>query len=134
MPVSDPSLKDEALKEKWERILALKQEVSKVLEGARRDRVIGHPLDADVRLMADGETLEFLTSVEPLLEDVFICSKVEVSKGDGPFIESENFTRLGVEAAKAPGSKCPRCWHYREDIGTNKAHPEICVRCAEQLA
>ncbi|HON96314.1 MAG TPA: class I tRNA ligase family protein, partial [Deltaproteobacteria bacterium] len=134
MPVSEPSLKDDDLKEKWVRILVLRQEVSKVLEVARREKVIGHPLDSDVRLKADGETLEFLKSVEPLLEDVFICSKVEVSKGDGPFIESENFSQLGIEAAKAPGAKCPRCWHYREDIGKSSTHPEICGRCAEQLA
>ena len=134
MPVSEPSLKDDDLKEKWVRILVLRQEVSKVLEVARREKVIGHPLDSDVRLKADGETLEFLKSVEPLLEDVFICSKVEVSKGDGPFIESENFSQLGIEAAKAPGAKCPRCWHYREDIGKSATHPEICGRCAEQLA
>ncbi|HPI92481.1 MAG TPA: isoleucine--tRNA ligase [Deltaproteobacteria bacterium] len=134
MPESDPKLRDEALKEKWGRILALKQEVSKVLEVARREKVIGHPLDADVRLRADGETLEFLMNVEPFLEDVFICSKVGVSKGEGPYVESEIFAELGIEAVKAPGAKCPRCWHYREDIGSSKAHPDICRRCAEQLA
>ncbi|HOS96325.1 MAG TPA: class I tRNA ligase family protein, partial [Deltaproteobacteria bacterium] len=134
MPVSDASLRDEALKEKWGRILALRQEVSKVLEGARRDKVIGHPLDADVKLSADGETYDFLRTVEPFLEDVFICSKVEVSRGDGPYIDSESFAKLGIVAAKAPGAKCPRCWHYREDIGKSEKHPEICARCAEQLA
>jgi len=133
MPTADPGLKDEALKEKWERILALKQEVSKVLEGARRDKVIGHPLDARVMLAADGDTLDFLKSVEPFLEDVFICSGVEVVQGDGPYIESENFSKLGIQAAKAPGKKCPRCWHYREGIGASQAHPEICPRCAQQL-
>jgi isoleucyl-tRNA synthetase len=49
-------------------------------------------------------------------------------------VESENFSRLGIVAAKAPGAKCPRCWHYREDVGKSEKHPEICARCAEQLA
>jgi isoleucyl-tRNA synthetase len=86
-----------------------------------------------VKLVADGDTLAFLKDVEPFLEDVFICSGVEVAKGDGPYIESENFTNLRIEALKATGQKCPRCWHYREGIGKSQAHPEICPRCVEQL-
>ncbi len=134
MPSVDPAMKDEELKVKWDRILKLRQEVSKVLEGARRDKVIGHSLDAKVNLVSDGDTLDFLKIVEPFLEDVFICSSVEVSKGDsGPYIESEDFSRLKVEATKAAGRKCPRCWHYREDIGKSSAQPEICARCTDQL-
>ncbi len=133
MPATDPGLKDEVLKEKWERILALKQEVSKVLEGARRDKVIGHPLDAKVILTADGDTYDFLKDVEQFLEDVFICSGVEVARGEGPYIESENFAQLRIETQKATGKKCPRCWHYREGIGQSQAHPELCPRCVEQL-
>ena len=133
LPSPDPALKDDSLHEKWERILALKQDVSKVLEGARRDKVIGHPLDANVKLVADGDTLDFLTSVEPFLQDVFICSGVEVSKGDGPYIESETFSKLRIEVAKAAGQKCPRCWHYSTGIGKSQAHPEICPRCVEQI-
>jgi len=133
LPTADDAFKDEGLKAKWERILALKQEVSKVLEGARREKVIGHPLDAKVNLVADGDTLAFLRDVEPFLEDVFICSGVEVVKGDGPYMESESFSNLRIEAEKATGQKCPRCWHYREGIGKSQAHPEICPRCVEQL-
>ena len=134
MPSPDLRFRDAALKEKWERILALKQEVSKVLEGARRDKVIGHPLDASVTLGADGDTLDFLKSVEPFLEDVFICSGVKVVKTEGPYMESENFTKLRIDAVKAGGKKCPRCWHYREGIGQSQAHPHICPRCVEQLS
>jgi len=133
LPSSDPALKDDSLHAKWERILALRQDVSKVLEGARRDKVIGHPLDADVTLVADGDTLEFLKSVEPFLQDVFICSGVYVAKGDGPYMESETFSNLRVEAAKAAGQKCPRCWHFSTDIGKSRVHPDICPRCVEQI-
>lgn len=133
LPSSDPALKDDSLHTKWERILALRQDVSKVLEGARRDKVIGHPLDADVKLVADGDTLDFLKSVEPFLQDVFICSGVDVAKGDGPYMESETFSNLRVEAAKAAGQKCPRCWHFSTGIGKSRVHPDICPRCVEQI-
>jgi len=26
-----------------------------------------------------------------------------------------------------------RCWHYREDVGADSHHPEICVRCVENV-
>jgi isoleucyl-tRNA synthetase len=29
--------------------------------------------------------------------------------------------------------KCERCWHYREDVGVNPAHPTICGRCDSNL-
>jgi isoleucyl-tRNA synthetase len=133
MPVADPSLMDEALAAKWGRVLLLRQEVSKEMEQARRDKVIGHPLDARVNLFAGGETLDFLESIGPVLGDVFICSGVKVAEGDGKYGESESFSQLRIEVSKAPGGKCPRCWHYREDIGQNPAFAEVCGRCASQL-
>jgi isoleucyl-tRNA synthetase len=30
--------------------------------------------------------------------------------------------------------KCVRCWHRRPDIGAHPEHPEICGRCAENIA
>jgi isoleucyl-tRNA synthetase len=124
---------DEALAAKWGRVLLLRQEVSKEMEQARRDKVIGHPLDARVNLFAGGETLDFLESIGPVLGDVFICSGVKVAEGDGKYGESESFSQLRIEVSKAPGGKCPRCWHYREDIGQNPAFAEVCGRCASQL-
>jgi isoleucyl-tRNA synthetase len=134
MPVSDNTLKDEALKAKWGRILQLRQEVSKELERARREKVIGHSLDAHVTLFANGETLDFLKSVEPFLGDVFICSLVSVAEGEGPYIESDAFSHLRIEASRTPGAKCPRCWRYSTEIGKNQAFPEVCPRCADQLS
>jgi len=134
MPNVEEALKDAGLAGKWDRIIALRQEVSKVMEQARRDKVIGHPLDARVTLVADGDTLDFLRDIEGGISDIFICSGVTVSKGDGPYIESEEFSQLRIEAVKAPGEKCPRCWHYSEDIGKSSEYPEVCARCAEQLA
>jgi isoleucyl-tRNA synthetase len=29
--------------------------------------------------------------------------------------------------------KCERCWHYRDDVGANPAHPTICGRCDSNL-
>ena len=102
-------------------------------EAARRDKVIGHPLDARITLFAEGPTYDFLEAVAPSLEDIFICSGVSVEHGDGNYGESEGFPLMRIGVSKAPGGKCPRCWHYREDIGKDPGFPEVCGRCAEQL-
>ncbi len=133
MPKVDESMKDEALAGKWEKIIALRQEVSKTMEQARRDKIIGHPLDAVVKITADGETFDFVESSRHFLKDVFIVSEVEVIKGNGPFIESENFKQLGIKVFKSTGVKCPRCWNYSKDIGADKNHLEVCARCASQM-
>ena len=39
-----------------------------------------------------------------------------------------------VRIARASGSKCERCWHYSEDIGTHPTHPTLCGRCVDVLA
>ncbi len=134
MPAADPAFMDSELAGKWERILLLRQEVSKEMEIARREKVIGHPLDAKVTLYAKGGTLEFLRQIEPMLEDIFICSSVEVAQGDENLGKIEAFPELRIEVAKAAGGKCPRCWHYREDIGKHPEFVDLCSRCAEQLA
>ncbi len=134
MPAANASLMDEDLAGTWERILLLRQEVSREMEQARRDKVIGHPLDAKVTLSSEGNTLDFLRKVEPMLDDIFICSGVEVAQGDGCYGESESFDHLKIQVSKALGGKCPRCWHYREDIGRDPAFAELCTRCAAQLS
>ncbi len=30
----------------------------------------------------------------------------------------------------AGGLKCPRCWKYKEDIGSSSELPEVCGACA----
>jgi isoleucyl-tRNA synthetase len=125
-----PEYRDEDLAERWRRIMALKQEAAKVMEEARRDKVIGHPLDAEVTFKASGETLEFLRSVEAELKPTLIVSRVVVEAGNGPFIESAEFKDLAIEVAKAPGEKCPRCWNYSVAVAGGQA---VCERCATQL-
>jgi isoleucyl-tRNA synthetase len=36
---------------------------------------------------------------------------------------------LTVEAVKADGQKCERCWHWEMDVGADPEHPRICGRC-----
>ncbi len=119
---------DQELAEKWEKIVELKVLVAKKLEEARAEKVIGHSLNAKITLYADGKEYDFLKSVEPMLETVFIVSALAIEKNSRK--EDE---KIGVKVEVAPGQKCERCWMYSETVGEDKEHPTICHRCSENL-
>ncbi|HEY8368491.1 MAG TPA: isoleucine--tRNA ligase [Thermodesulfobacteriota bacterium] len=126
---------DEALEARWERLLAVRAEVAKALEGARRARVIGASLDARVTLGASGELAAFLEGARRELAPLFIVSDVQLTAGpvEGGFV-STAIPGLSVGVTQAPGRKCARCWTYTTDVGRDPAHPDLCARCASAVA
>ena len=40
---------------------------------------------------------------------------------------------LAIEATPSTAQKCERCWHWRDDVGADAAHPTICGRCTSNL-
>jgi len=133
-PRADESFRDTDLEETWEVLFETRGAVTKVLEEARRAKTIGHSLDARVTLSAPGKRKEILTSHAADLSDLFIVSSV-VLADDAPkdAVESEEIPNLFIAVEKAPGGKCPRCWHYTEDIGKDATYPDICGRCVGNL-
>jgi isoleucyl-tRNA synthetase len=51
-----------------------------------------------------------------------------VEKKDDAAVKSE-IDGLWIKVTASKHSKCVRCWHHREDVGTNDKHPELCGRC-----
>ena len=47
---------------------------------------------------------------------------------------TEEAVDLVVQGSAATGTKCVRCWHIRDDIGTDSAHPELCARCVTNVS
>jgi len=77
-----------------------------------------------VTIAADNaQLLADLRSLGDDLKFVLIVSSVELAEGHA--------TQIEVNPAKAV--KCERCWHYRDDVGVNPAHPTICGRCDSNL-
>ena len=119
---------DEAFEAKWDRIMAIRDDVKKVLEQARADKVIGSALEAGLTLYCSKEVYDFLNAI-PMdeLADLFIVSHVDLVEGEGGvkgLVEG-----LGVSAAHAAGSKCLRCWKYETTVGEDG----LCPRCAKVL-
>ena len=119
---------DEAFEAKWDRIMAIRDDVKKVLEQARADKVIGSALEAGLTLYCSKEVYDFLNAI-PMdeLADLFIVSHVDLVEGEGGvkgLVEG-----LGVSAAHAAGNKCLRCWKYETSVGEDG----LCPRCAKVL-
>ncbi len=124
---------DRQLEKKWDRIIAIREEVAKVLERARQQKVIGHSLNARVNLYADADLYRFLEPLREKLAEIFIVSDVRLLKAaDAPVdgLASEGVPGLTVTAEQAPGEKCERCWQFSEYVGQDPEHPTVCQRCA----
>ncbi len=125
-----PENREDALVERWDRIIKVRAEVSKALEQARVQKVIGHSLDAMVAIAAPSELLAFLRDYAGELKSIFIVSKVELAESlEGECYAAEGIPGLQIRVTAAPGAKCERCWCYDEEIGQDAEHPTICPKC-----
>lgn len=124
---------DEALESKWDNFIEIRSEITRVLEGARRAKTIGHSLDAKVELHATGEALAILRSVEGDLETLLIVSQAKLVEGLAGGVEATGREDLKVTVQAAEGEKCERCWIYSDTVGKDAEHPTVCARCAAAL-
>lgn len=135
-PTLSEEYKNEALNDKWTQILNLRSEITKALEIARRDKVIGHSLDADVTIYATGDSYAHLVALGDFLARLLIVSRVHLVEGtDAPqdAYRSEE-AGMAIAVVAADGEKCERCWIYDETVGQVESHPTLCKRCASVLA
>jgi isoleucyl-tRNA synthetase len=126
---------DEELAAKWDRLLAIRKDVSKALELARKEKIIGHPLDAAVKIYPSEKTYDFLAQFDNLAE-LFIVSVAQLAEADeqvsGDVYEGKE-SEIKVAVAQAAGEKCDRCWNYSETVGEDKEHETVCARCLEVI-
>jgi len=120
LPLPSPN---QALLAKWGRLRELRAVVNKAIEDVRSTGSLGSSLQANLRLTLDAEDLALLRSLGEELKFVFIVSAVELQPG----------AQLAVQVRPASAPKCARCWHYRDDVGHDPAHPELCGRCTSNL-
>lgn len=132
-----PVLPDGAIDRKfWSDVITVRQAVAKELEKLRVAGGIGSGLDAEVDLYCDASWHERLLRLGDELRFVFIISYVRVhplKEKTADAVETE-IEGLFVRVAPSAYPKCVRCWHHREDVGTNQEHPQICGRCVQNVS
>ena len=114
---------DTALLSKWSRIREIRETVNKDIETLRTEGLVGSSLQANVALTVNADDHALLSSLGDDLKFVFITSAMNLVAGSS--------ISAGVSASKF--IKCERCWHYRDDVGADAAHPTLCGRCTSNL-
>ncbi|SDM54223.1 Isoleucyl-tRNA synthetase [Franzmannia pantelleriensis] len=121
-------------REVWEQILEVKQAVNKCLEDARNAKQIKSGLAAEVTLYVDDRLRQTLANLGDELRFVLLTSDVHLAPlSDGAAAEATELGNLKVAVAASEHSKCDRCWHHREDVGSHPEHPDLCGRCISNL-
>ena len=122
---------------KWEMLVALKGEVSKALELCRKDKVIGHSLDAVVQLvLPDNFRTVLKNDFEDDLKFIFIVSQVDLVnslENETGVYKSEELEGLQVLSKRMGGQKCERCWNYFLESAQTTEQANICPRCVNNL-
>ena len=119
---------DRKQKEDWTTLHAVREQVLKALEEARNNKLIGGNLEAQVKVIAADPVYSVLAGYGDELRYIFIVSAVTIEKAAGG-----DASGLKVEALKADGEKCSRCWNYSTQVGKDKDYPTVCERCSAVL-
>jgi isoleucyl-tRNA synthetase len=123
----EPLADDAALSaEDFERLLALREQVAKVLEPMRAGGAIGAALEAEISLRCGVADQNRLAPMADELRFLLISGDVEIIADDAA-------KDIAVLATPTTKTKCVRCWHHRADVGIDPAHPEICGRCVSNI-
>ncbi|PIU19672.1 MAG: isoleucine--tRNA ligase, partial [Elusimicrobia bacterium CG08_land_8_20_14_0_20_59_10] len=118
---------DQALLERWERVMSVREAVTAAIEEVRKTGVVGASLEARVVLRTSDPGMKtFLDSAAALWPQVAIVSECAVELDAAA-------PELEVKVFAAEGSKCPRCWQRRRDIGSDPSFSDLCGRCASVL-
>ena len=117
---------EEGLLARWTAIRAIRADVQKEIEAVRAAGQVGSSLQAEVEIRAAGDNFELLTSLGDDLRFVLICSKATV-------VQVASDADAAIVVTPSAHKKCERCWHYRDDVGHDAAHPELCGRCTSNL-
>jgi len=124
----------------WDRLIEIRGAVLKSLETARNEKLIGAPLEARLKLSANGDLFPLLEQYAAELPGLFIVSQVEVtpapSPGNAGGLAAGDLSEpaaLAVTVERASGQKCERCWKYTSDTGADPRFPTVCGSCAGSI-
>jgi isoleucyl-tRNA synthetase len=119
----------------WQDVLSVRIAVSKHLEEARKEGLIGSSLDAELDLYCGPELAETLGRLGGELRFALITSEARLHPlADRPAEARETeMEGLAVMVRRSGHPKCVRCWHHRADVGSDPEHPELCGRCVENV-
>ncbi len=122
-PNFDDSYRAPELAAKFDRIFEIRDRVNEELEKLRQNKTIGKSLEAEIDIMVGSDSTDaaILREFESALAEIFIVSVVKVVEG--------KFETLSVQASKAEGTRCIRCWRIVGDVDEEG----LCPRCKASM-
>lgn len=119
----------------WASILLAKEAINKVIEDQRKEGTIKGSLGAEIAVYADQALYETLAKLGDELRFVTITSKAVLSPlADAPGLQESPLGGLSVAVSHSTATKCVRCWHFIEDVGSQADHSEVCGRCISNIS
>ncbi|MCF6767294.1 isoleucine--tRNA ligase [Thiotrichales bacterium 19S11-10] len=119
----------------WQEIMPLRDLVNVLIEEKRNQNQLGSSLEAEITLYANGTLFDKLMTLEDELRFALITSKATVkpyNKAPKELLETE-IEGIKIEVTPTNSPKCQRCWHRRDDIGSNANYPDLCQRCVTNI-
>jgi isoleucyl-tRNA synthetase len=110
----------------FDALLALREQVARVLEPMRAEGRIGAALEAEIGLKCGVSDQNWLAPLVDELRFLFISGDVSV-------VADDDAHDIAVLAAPTTKPKCVRCWQHRADVGSVAGHPGLCARCASNV-
>jgi isoleucyl-tRNA synthetase len=121
----------------WQQILMVRTACSKQMESLRVNKIIGSSLDAEIDLYCDVKMADLLSQLGDELRFVLITSAVRLfplAEKPEQAVLIDDLTGIAIRVQASEQTKCVRCWHHREDVGSDQSHPELCSRCVSNVA
>ncbi len=119
----------------WDTVMGVKEAVNKELENLRNAKAIRGNLEAEVTLFVEPALNDALSKLGDELRFVLITSQAALAPLEEAPEEAvaTEVPGLKLRILKSAETKCARCWHFRADVGSHAAHPDICGRCADNI-
>jgi len=131
---------DDELHERWQRLLAVRDDVLRAVETLREEKAVSQAMETSVTLAARGDSLrELLLGHQDAVAELLMVSELEILPEEpsedaaADMTEGESEPGLLVRAAPSPHDKCERCWNLRPSVGEHPEHGDLCERCVRAV-
>jgi len=145
MPKVDDSIDRKGQEPRWQKLMGLRDEVLRVLEGLRQEKKIASNQQASVTIYCNEQDAEVLNEFGPeqfaalcivsgvLLKDYSEKWREEDREGIENHLEIDESAEFLPVAFKSKHKKCQRCWNYWPSVGADSKYPNLCERCVSVI-
>jgi isoleucyl-tRNA synthetase len=107
----------------------IKKDLLKSLEDLRKEKIIKTSLEAEIKIfIKDPSVDKILKDMGDDLKRFLQVAKVEFAASEEGLTQYDNSF---ISSQRSSGKKCVRCWNFFDELGSDAAHPELCVRCTD---